>query len=67
MRLMSEAYTGGCTCGAIRYEVTAEPAMMNLCQCRQCLGGLTNQIRGGGSLGRAFLQYCYGFLGILGK
>ena len=33
---MSKAYTGGCTCGAIRYEVSAEPAMMNLCQCRQC-------------------------------
>ena len=33
---MTETYTGGCTCGAIRYEVAAEPAMMNYCQCRQC-------------------------------
>ena len=33
---MNEPYTGGCACGAIRYEVSAEPAMMNDCQCRQC-------------------------------
>ena len=33
---MTEPYTGGCACGAIRYQVSAEPAMMNLCQCRQC-------------------------------
>lgn len=33
---MTEPYTGGCACGAIRYEVSAEPAMMNDCQCRQC-------------------------------
>ena len=33
---MSEAYTGGCACGAIRYEITAEPIEMNDCQCRQC-------------------------------
>ena len=33
---MTEPYTGGCGCGAIRYRVDGEPAMMNLCQCRQC-------------------------------
>ena len=33
---MSEAYTGGCACGAIRYEVSAEPVAMNHCQCRDC-------------------------------
>lgn len=33
---MSEPYTGGCACGAIRYEVSAEPAVMVDCQCRQC-------------------------------
>ena len=33
---MTESYTGGCACGGIRYEVSGEPAMMNLCQCRQC-------------------------------
>lgn len=33
---MSLPYTGGCACGAIRYEVPAEPAVMVDCQCRQC-------------------------------
>jgi hypothetical protein len=33
---MSEPYTGGCACGAIRYEIAAEPLFMNDCQCRDC-------------------------------
>lgn len=33
---MSKAYTGGCACGATRYEISAEPLAMNDCQCRQC-------------------------------
>ena len=33
---MSEAYTGGCACGAIRYEIPGEPLVMNHCQCRDC-------------------------------
>jgi len=33
---MSEAYTGGCACGAIRYEIADKPIFMNHCQCRDC-------------------------------
>lgn len=33
---MSEPYTGGCACGAIRYEISGEPIFMNDCQCRDC-------------------------------
>lgn len=33
---MSKRYTGGCACGAARYEVTGEPVSMGDCQCRQC-------------------------------
>ena len=33
---MSQAYTGGCACGAIRYEIDAEPLLMSDCQCRDC-------------------------------
>ncbi|GIL38158.1 GFA family protein [Roseiterribacter gracilis] len=33
---MSAPYTGGCACGAVRYEVDAEPLAMVDCQCRQC-------------------------------
>jgi hypothetical protein len=31
-----QAYTGGCACGAIRYEIEAEPVMAGHCQCRDC-------------------------------
>ena len=30
------AFTGGCACGAIRYECTAEPVLMLHCHCRDC-------------------------------
>jgi hypothetical protein len=36
-------FTGGCACGEIRYECTAEPIMMLKCHCRDC-----QQITGGG-------------------
>jgi hypothetical protein len=35
---MSEAYIGGRACGAIRYEILAEPLLMNHCQCCDCQG-----------------------------
>jgi hypothetical protein len=33
---MSEAYTGGCACGAIRYEISGAPLFENHCQCLDC-------------------------------
>jgi hypothetical protein len=33
---MSQRYTGGCACGAIRYETSSEPIFENHCQCRDC-------------------------------
>jgi hypothetical protein len=33
---MNTSYTGGCACGAIRYEINGEPVVMLDCQCRQC-------------------------------
>ena len=33
---MSTSYTGGCACGAVRYEATAQPVFANHCQCRDC-------------------------------
>jgi hypothetical protein len=34
--MMKLPLTGGCACGAIRYETTAEPAVMFHCHCRDC-------------------------------
>jgi hypothetical protein len=33
---MSKLYSGGCACGAIRYEIRSEPVFQNHCQCRDC-------------------------------
>lgn len=33
---MNKPYTGGCACGAIRYEITGEPLVSVDCQCRDC-------------------------------
>lgn len=33
---MSQAYTGGCACGAVRYEISDDPIFMNDCQCLDC-------------------------------
>jgi hypothetical protein len=33
---MKLPFTGGCACGAIRYEFSAEPIMMGKCHCRDC-------------------------------
>jgi hypothetical protein len=40
---MKIPFTGGCVCGAIRYECSAEPIMMFKCHCRDC-----QQVTGGG-------------------
>jgi hypothetical protein len=33
---MSKPYSGGCACGAIRFEIVGEPMVSNHCQCRDC-------------------------------
>ncbi|MDJ0948173.1 MAG: GFA family protein [Alphaproteobacteria bacterium] len=33
---MSQTITGGCRCGAIRYETEAEPVMTLNCYCKDC-------------------------------
>jgi hypothetical protein len=39
---MPVPFTGGCYCGAVRYECSAEPLMMFNCHCRDC-----QQVSGG--------------------
>lgn len=33
---MAHTLKGGCSCGAIRYEISAEPIMTGYCQCKNC-------------------------------
>lgn len=33
---MSEPMTGGCLCGAVRYELTGEPIRTMICNCKNC-------------------------------
>ena len=36
MSTITIPFSGGCACGAIRYESSAEPVMMLHCHCRDC-------------------------------
>ena len=41
---MTEHFTGGCQCGAVRYRVAGPPSGVSICNCRMCqkaLGNLT--------------------------
>lgn len=40
--MIPKRFTGGCACGAVRYEVRAKPLMMFNCHCRAC-----QQVSGG--------------------
>ena len=33
---MPSAYTGGCQCGKVRYELTGEPIRLIVCHCTEC-------------------------------
>lgn len=33
---MAKSFTGGCSCGAVRYECTADPMFAANCYCRDC-------------------------------
>jgi hypothetical protein len=35
-QFMSDQFTGGCACGAVRYSIAAGPIMVGHCQCGKC-------------------------------
>jgi hypothetical protein len=47
---MTETWTGGCQCGAVRYRFTEEPSGSHICHCRMCqkaFGGFYAPLVGG--------------------
>ena len=44
--------TGGCLCGAVRYEISAKPVVMVKCHCRDC-----QQATGGGYVPALIFPY----------
>lgn len=47
---MTDPYTGGCACGAIRYECSADPMFSWICHCREC----QRSTGGGGAVNAVF-------------
>src|SRR5271169_7134651 len=43
---MPQKLSGGCACGAIRYECDADPVIMMNCHCRDCQKGERQRLRG---------------------
>ena len=56
-RDMKIPFTGGCACGAIRYECTVEPTSMFKCHCRDCQRDGRHFYMRGDCAGR-FIQIC---------
>src|SRR4051794_12777302 len=40
--MQSGKWSGGCLCGAVRYEATSAPIRVGYCHCRMCQRGLGN-------------------------
>ena len=47
---MTSPYTGGCACGAVRYECSADPMFNWICHCREC----QRSTGGGGAVNAVF-------------
>ena len=47
---MTVPYTGGCACGAVRYECSADPMFNWICHCREC----QRSTGGGGAVNAVF-------------
>jgi hypothetical protein len=44
--MLTDRWTGGCACGALRWQATGEPLIQGFCHCRSC-----QRTSGGGHVG----------------
>src|SRR3972149_2728671 len=44
--MAGETHGGGCACGAVKVEVTGEPAVMGFCHCNSCRSWLAAPVHG---------------------
>ena len=44
--MAGETHRGGCACGAVKVEVTGEPAVMGFCHCNSCRTWLAAPLHG---------------------
>jgi hypothetical protein len=57
---MTAPHTGGCRCGAVRFEVSAEPHQVSYCHCSDCR-------RASGAPVSAFVGFLIGQVAFTGK
>ena len=55
-----ESITGGCLCGAIRYEVSESPTGAGFCHCRMCQRWTGGPVTGGARFSRSALRFTEG-------
>ena len=58
--MTAESITGGCLCGAVRYEADGPPDHASLCHCRMCQRHFCNAIGGYASFSRETLRFTKG-------
>jgi len=58
--MTAEPVTGGCLCGAVRYQADGPPNHASLCHCRMCQRHFGNAIGGYASFPRARLRFTKG-------
>jgi hypothetical protein len=44
--MAGDTHRGGCACGAVKVEVTGEPAVMGFCHCNSCRSWLAAPVHG---------------------